>query len=56
MDGGDDLQLLHTLSRLRVEADSGHKDLDGTPAMAAGLIEHVWTMQELLRYQVSLPE
>lgn len=41
---------------LRVEADSGHKYLDGTPTMAAGLIEHVWTMQELLRYQVSLPE
>ena len=41
---------------LRVEADSGHKYLDRTPAMAAGLTEHVWTMQELLSYQVPLPE
>ncbi len=41
---------------LRVETGSGHKYLDRTPAMAAGLTRHVWTMQELLSYQVPLPE
>ncbi len=30
----------------------GHKWRERTPAMAAGLTDHPWTMDELLRYQV----
>ncbi len=41
---------------LRVEKGNGHKCLDRTPAMAAGLTDHVWELEELLRYQVPLPE
>ncbi len=41
---------------LRVEAGGGHKWQERTPAMAAGLTEHVWTMRELMHYQVPLPE
>jgi hypothetical protein len=26
-----------------------------TPAMAAGITDHIWTVQELLSYQVPLP-
>jgi len=42
---------------LRVEAPQGAswKWQERTPAMAAGLAKHRWTMQELLRYQVPLP-
>lgn len=29
-----------------------HTTLEGTPAMAADLTEHVWTVEELLRYRV----
>ncbi|MDP9382110.1 MAG: hypothetical protein M3Q29_18595, partial [Chloroflexota bacterium] len=41
---------------LRVEAEPGneHKWLERTPAMAAGLTDHVWSMEELLRYRVPL--
>ncbi len=42
---------------LRVEsgAGSGHKWEERTPAMAAGLTDHIWSVEELLRYQVPLP-
>jgi len=33
----------------------GHKWLGRTPAMAAGLSDHCWTMEELLTYQVPPP-
>ncbi len=39
----------------RVEAGSEEKWQERTPAMAAGLTEHVWTMRELMHYQVPLP-
>lgn len=41
---------------LRVEAGSGSKWAERTPAMAAGLTGHVWSAQELLCYRVPPPE
>ncbi len=41
---------------LRLQAESGPKWLERTPAMAAGLTEHIWSTEELLRYQVPLPQ
>jgi hypothetical protein len=43
--------------RLRVAAPAGAcgKWQERTPAMAAGLTNHRWTMRELMRYQVPLP-
>jgi hypothetical protein len=29
-----------------------HTTLQGTPAMAADLTDHVWTIDELLRYRI----
>lgn len=37
---------------LRLRAIGGHKWLERTPAMAAGLTDHVWTLEEVLRYPV----
>jgi transposase-like protein len=37
---------------LRLPAASGRTWVERTPAMAAGLTNHVWTLQEVLRYQV----
>jgi len=34
---------------------ASHKWQERTPAMAAGLTDHRWTLLELLRYQVPLP-
>jgi transposase-like protein len=39
---------------LRLPAASGGKWVERTPAMAAGLTDHVWTVQEILRHQVPL--
>jgi transposase-like protein len=44
----------HASLRLRASA-AGPQWLERTPAMAAGLTDHCWTMQELLTYQVPLP-
>ena len=33
----------------------GHKYLGRTPAMAAGIADHCWTVEELLAYRVPLP-
>ncbi|MDP9379919.1 MAG: hypothetical protein M3Q29_07175 [Chloroflexota bacterium] len=45
----------HSLRR-ETPAGSEHKWLERTPAMAAGLTNHIWSIEELLRYQVPLPE
>lgn len=45
----------HQSLRLLAPTGAGHKWLERTPAMAAGLTDHRWTMLELLHYQVSLP-
>jgi len=37
---------------LRLRAIGGHKWVERTPAMAAGLTDHVWTLEEILRYRV----
>jgi transposase-like protein len=37
---------------LRLRAIGGPKWQERTPAMAAGLTDHIWTMEELLRYRV----
>jgi len=37
---------------LRLRAIGGRKWQERTPAMAAGLTDHVWTLEELLRYRV----
>jgi transposase-like protein len=37
---------------LRLPAASSRKWVERTPAMAAGLTDHVWTLEEVLRYQV----
>lgn len=46
-----------THQRLHLPAPEGSspKWLERTPAMAAGLTEHPWTMMELLSYQIPLP-
>lgn len=45
----------HESLRLAAAEGAGHKWQERTPAMAAGLTDHRWTMLELLSYQVSLP-
>jgi len=37
---------------LRVRASGGRKWRERTPAMAAGLTDHLWTLEEMLRYRV----
>jgi hypothetical protein len=46
---------LHESLRLRAPAGACWQWQERTPAMAAGLTNHRWTMQELLGYQVPLP-
>ena len=45
----------HGSLRVLAPEGSGRKWQARTPAMAAGLTDHPWTMHELLRYQVPLP-
>jgi hypothetical protein len=45
----------HESLRLAAPPGTGHKWQERTPAMAAGLTDHRWTMRELLSYQVPLP-
>lgn len=45
----------HTSLRLAAPESTGRKWQERTPAMAAGLTDHRWTMLELLHYQVPLP-
>jgi len=44
----------HESLRLAAPAGASHKWQERTPAMAAGLTDHCWTMLELLSYQVPL--
>jgi hypothetical protein len=46
---------LHDSLRLAAARGASRKWQERTPAMAAGLADHRWTMAELLRYQVPLP-
>jgi transposase-like protein len=46
---------LHDSLRVAAPAGACWKWQERTPAMAAGLTNHRWTMRELLRYQVQLP-
>jgi hypothetical protein len=46
---------LHQSLRLAAPAGAPWKWHERTPAMAAGLTDHRWTMLELLRYQVPPP-
>ena len=45
----------HESPRLRAPEGSSPKCQDQTPAMAAGLTDHPWTMLEVLSYQTPLP-
>jgi hypothetical protein len=45
----------HDSLRLRAAPGAPHKWLQRTPAMAAGLADHPWTIGELLRLQIPLP-
>jgi transposase-like protein len=45
----------HTSLRLAAPAGAGRKWTERTPAMAAGLTGHRWSLRELLTYQVPLP-
>lgn len=45
----------HQSLRLAASQGARYKWQERTPAMAAGLTDHRWTMLELLRYQVPLP-
>jgi hypothetical protein len=45
----------HDSLRLPAPAGTSPKWLARTPAMAAGLTDHRWTLRELLHYQVPLP-
>jgi len=41
-----------THESLRLRAIEGRKWLERTPAMAAGLTDHAWTLEEMLRYPI----
>ncbi len=59
MDGGMCLHNFcwsHHSLRLGEEVGARYKWKERTPAMAAGLTEHIWTIEELLRYRIPLPE
>jgi hypothetical protein len=45
----------HDRLRLEAPAGNGRKWLERTPAMAAGLTDHPWTLRDLLYYRVPLP-
>jgi hypothetical protein len=45
----------HDSLRQRASDDALHKWHQRTPAMAAGLADHPWTIAELLRFQIPLP-
>ena len=45
----------HASLRRLAPGGTGHKWQERTPAMAAGLTDHCWTLCELLSYQVPLP-
>jgi hypothetical protein len=45
----------HDSLRQRAPDHAPHKWLRRTPAMAAGLTDHCWSLDELLRFQVPLP-
>jgi hypothetical protein len=45
----------HDSLRLLAPDDAPHKWYQRTPAMAAGLADHPWTIGELLRFQIPLP-
>jgi transposase-like protein len=45
----------HDSLRLRALAGAGRKWQARTPAMAAGLTDHCWSLRELVSYQVPLP-
>jgi len=46
---------VHDSLRLAAPEGAERKWVERTPAMAAGLTDHRWTVAELLRYQVPLP-
>ncbi len=46
---------VHDSLRLEPTTGTGRRWVERTPAMAAGLTDHVWTMDELLSYRVPLP-
>jgi hypothetical protein len=46
---------LHDSLRLLAPDHAPRKWLSRTPAMAAGLADHPWTLDELLRFQIPLP-
>ena len=54
---GTSYNLIWLHDRLRVEAPGagGRRWLEQTPAMAAGLTDHAWTLRDLLHYRVPLP-
>ena len=45
----------HDSLRLAAPAGTGRRWQERTPAMAAGLTDHPWTIGELLHYRVPLP-
>jgi transposase-like protein len=45
----------HDSLRLAAPTGASHKWVERTPAMAAGLTDHRWTMRELLHYPIPLP-
>ena len=46
---------LHDSLRVEVPAARGHRWLERTPAMAAGLTGHAWTLRDLVSYRVPPP-
>src|SRR5436190_24131148 len=43
----------HELSRRATKAQEGRGEVLLTPAMASGLTDHIWSIQELLSYRVA---
>ncbi|NIM96495.1 MAG: hypothetical protein GTO18_22575, partial [Anaerolineales bacterium] len=44
-----------SLRRVLYLPDNSRRWVPRTPAIAAGITDHIWTVQELLSYQVPLP-
>ena len=49
------LMWTHDSLPLEMPTGSGRTWLERTPAMAAGLTDHVWTLRDRLHYRVPLP-
>ncbi len=45
----------HATLRVAASVESGRKWQERTPALAAGLTDHLWSMREMLSHTIPLP-